>query len=197
MEKNKNVDDICIIGIRTRGAFLAQRIKDVIKEIEGKDVDHLPLTTWVLGFEPPEELKWSTNGNKIDYWYTGRQDHYHYFPYPWSVEDDFKRVDAWLNLGIDDILEVSVPNDFVGDILGHLNSRRGRVMDTGSVGSSQVIKAQVPLAEVMNYSTVLRSMTGGEGSYSMEFSHYDVVPSHLINEIVAKYKKGGEESEAG
>lgn len=92
------------------------------------------------------------------------------------------------------LLEATVPNSFVGDILGHLNSRRGRVMNTDSVGQSQVIKAQVPLAEVLNYSTELRSMTGGEGSYSMELSHYDVVPTHLQSGIISKYQQEKEEA---
>jgi elongation factor G len=87
------------------------------------------------------------------------------------------------------ILEASVPNQFVGDILGHLNSRRGRVLNTESVGQNQVITASVPLAEIMNYSTELRSMTGGEGSYTMQFARYDVLPAFLMDDVIAKYSK--------
>lgn len=82
----------------------------ILNTINGEDVDHLPMTTWSFGFQPPEHLAWETNGEKIKYWYTGRQEHYHNFPYPWDfVVDDLKRVDALLSLGIDDVLEVSVP----------------------------------------------------------------------------------------
>jgi len=80
-------------------------------------------------------------------------------------------------------LEITTPSRFMGDITGDLNSRRGRIQGMDSIGNVQVIKATVPLAEVMTYSTELRSMTGGECSYSMEFSHYDVVPSHMEAKI--------------
>jgi elongation factor G len=93
------------------------------------------------------------------------------------------------------LLEVSIPNSFVGDILGHLNSRRGRVLSTDSLGTAQVIQAQVPLAEILNYSTELRSMTGGEGSYSMSLSHYDVLPNHLQGSVIAQNRSGGKENE--
>jgi elongation factor G len=80
-------------------------------------------------------------------------------------------------------LEITTPSRFMGDITGDLNSRRGRIQGMDSIGNDQIIKATVPLAEVMTYSTELRSMTGGESSYTMEFSHYDVVPSHMEAKI--------------
>lgn len=86
-------------------------------------------------------------------------------------------------------VEIHVPSKFMGDITGDLNSRRGRIMGMGSEGDVQVIHAQVPLAEVMKYATELRSVTGGTGSYSMEFSHYDVVPARVAEQIIAKAKQ--------
>ncbi len=76
---------------------------------EGKSHDHVPMTVWCFGFEPPEELKWDKNGKKVNYWYTTRIERTSVLSEPWDVEDDFKRVLAWKSLGIDDVLEVSVP----------------------------------------------------------------------------------------
>ncbi len=84
------------------------------------------------------------------------------------------------------VIEISVPSRFMGDITGDLNSRRGRIIGMDSQGDLQIIKAQVPLAEVSNYSTELRSITGGEGSYSLEFSHYDIVPSRIAEGIITR-----------
>jgi elongation factor G len=84
-------------------------------------------------------------------------------------------------------LEITVPSQFFGDISGDLNSRRGRIQGMDSVGSEQVIRAIVPLAEVQNYSQDLRSMTSGEGAYTMEFSHYDVVPGKMAEQLMAKH----------
>ena len=82
--------------------------------------------------------------------------------------------------------EITVPSRFIGDITGDLSGRRGRISDAGVVGDMQVVSGEVPLAEVQSYSTELRSMTGGEGSYTVEFSHYDVVPSNIQQTIIAK-----------
>jgi elongation factor G len=84
-------------------------------------------------------------------------------------------------------LEITVPSQFFGDISGDLNSRRGRIQGMDSVGNEQVIRAIVPLAEVQNYSQDLRSMTSGEGAYTMEFSHYDVVPAKMAESLMAKH----------
>jgi elongation factor G len=92
-------------------------------------------------------------------------------------------------------IEITVPSKYMGDISGDLSSRRGRIQGMEAAGDQQVISAQVPLAEVANYSTQLRSVTGGEGSYTMEFSHYEPVPSKVQESIVAraaKAKQGGE-----
>jgi elongation factor G len=83
----------------------------------------------------------------------------------------------------------------MGDITGDLNSRRGRIMGMDTQGNLQVIKALIPLMEIMNYSTELRSTTAGEGSYSIEFSHYDPLPSQIAQKIIEKAKKPDEEGE--
>lgn len=90
-------------------------------------------------------------------------------------------------------LVVEVPSTSMGDITGDLNSRRGRIAGMDSLGSLQVIKAQIPLREILDYSTTLRSMTAGEGSYHFTFSHYDVVPSKIAQELAALYKPRDEE----
>lgn len=87
------------------------------------------------------------------------------------------------------VLEVCVPGRFLGDITGDLNSRRGRILGMESSGQTQVIRAQVPLAELMRYSAQLQSITGGEGYYTLEFSHYDVVPQKLAEDIIARSSK--------
>ncbi len=89
--------------------------------------------------------------------------------------------------------EISVPPRFVGDITGDLSGRRGRISDTNVIGGQQVISGEIPLAEVQTYSTELRSMTGGEGAYAIEFSHYDVVPSTIQQQIIAKAAAAKEE----
>lgn len=91
-------------------------------------------------------------------------------------------------------VEISVPSQYMGDIMGDLNSRRGRIMGSDADGSYQIIKAQVPLAEIMTYSTELKSITGGEGTFALSFSHYDVVPSHLQDKIIAKAKADQEKN---
>jgi len=81
-------------------------------------------------------------------------------------------------------MEVTVPNDYMGDIIGDLNSRRGKVNGVEPMANSQIIKASVPMAEVLKYAPNLRSLTGGRGMFTMKFSHYDEVPSHLAEKII-------------
>jgi elongation factor G len=84
-------------------------------------------------------------------------------------------------------VEVVVPEDFLGDVIGDLNGRRGSITHMEvATGGTQVISAKVPLAEMFGYATTLRSMTQGRASYTMEPSHYDVVPSQLASEVVTK-----------
>jgi elongation factor G len=85
-------------------------------------------------------------------------------------------------------VEVYAPSDFAGDLMGDLNSRRGRIAGMDTRGVATVIRAQVPMAEMLTYEQTLTSTTGGRGSYHMEFSHYDEVPVHLHAKIVAASK---------
>lgn len=94
-------------------------------------------------------------------------------------------------------VEVHGPEEFAGDLMGDLNSRRGRVQGMEVRGHTTIIKAQVPLAEMLSYASDLTSKTGARGSYTMEFSHYDEVPSQLADKVIAHAKAGvtGEEEE--
>jgi elongation factor G len=85
-------------------------------------------------------------------------------------------------------MEVFVPDEYMGDVIGDLNGRRGRVLSVEPRAKGQVIKSQVPLAEVLKYAPDLTSMTSGRGSFSMEFSHYEEVPAHLAEKVVAASK---------
>ena len=85
-------------------------------------------------------------------------------------------------------LEVVVPGKYMGDITGHLSSHRGRIQGMDQFGDMQVVKAQAPASEVQNYSAELKAITGGEGFYTVEFSHYDVVPPNIAAPIVAAAK---------
>ncbi len=89
---------------------------------------------------------------------------------------------------------VTVPADYMGDITGELNSRRGRILGMEPDGTLQVIKAQAPQAEMFTFSTGLRSITGGRGSFEMRFARYEEVPGQLIPKIVEAVKKAKEES---
>lgn len=86
-------------------------------------------------------------------------------------------------------MEIIVPGEMVGDVIGDLNARRGKVMGVEPTGGNQVIKAKVPMADVLKYAPDLRSLTGGRGNFTMESSHYDEVPSHLAEKIISQSKK--------
>ena len=85
-------------------------------------------------------------------------------------------------------VEVTMPEEFMGDVIGDINSRRGQIEGMDPRGSTQVVRAAVPLAQMFGYATDLRSMTQGRASYSMELSHYAEVPPNLAAELVAKSK---------
>ena len=85
-------------------------------------------------------------------------------------------------------VEVYAPSDFAGDLMGDLNSRRGRIAGMDTRGAATVIRATVPMAEMLTYEQTLTSQTGGRGSYHMEFSHYEEVPGHLHGKIIAASK---------
>jgi elongation factor G len=85
-------------------------------------------------------------------------------------------------------VEVYAPSDYAGDLMGDLNGRRGRIAGMEPRGQMTVIKAQVPMSEMLTYEQHLTSVTGGRGSYHMEYSHYDEVPSHQQQKIIAAHK---------
>jgi elongation factor G len=84
--------------------------------------------------------------------------------------------------------EITVPDDSLGDVMGDISSRRGRVQGTESRGHAQVVKAEVPMAEMLEYANALTSLTGGKGAFHMEFAHYDEVPAHARDKIIAESK---------
>ncbi|HSC72309.1 MAG TPA: elongation factor G, partial [Candidatus Methylomirabilis sp.] len=92
-------------------------------------------------------------------------------------------------------VEVLAPGECMGDIVGDLNSRRGRVLGIDTKGRNQAVKAHVPLAEMLEYMPSLRSITGDRGDYSMDFSHYEEVPAQFQERIVAEVKRPVEEEE--
>jgi elongation factor G len=86
-------------------------------------------------------------------------------------------------------LEITVPEEFMGDVMGDLNSRRGRVLGMDSKGKLQVIKAQAPMSEVLTYALDLNSISGGRGTFTMEPSHYEEVPAHMAEKVIAAAKE--------
>jgi len=91
-------------------------------------------------------------------------------------------------------MEITVPTQYMGDIAGDLSGRRGRIVGQDMLpGNVAVIRAQAPLAEVVQYNSQLRSVTGGQGSYTMEFSHYDPVPGNIQQQIIAAAEKKKQE----
>ena len=82
-------------------------------------------------------------------------------------------------------IKITVPNDYTGDIISDLNTKRARVQGMNPEGNSNIIEAQVPLAEVLRYAIDLKSITQGRGRYTTEFSHYEEVPAHISQKIIA------------
>ncbi|RLB78454.1 MAG: elongation factor G [Deltaproteobacteria bacterium] len=95
---------------------------------------------------------------------------------------------------LEPIMSVSIttPDEYMGDIMGDLNSRRGRVLGMDSKGKNQVINANVPMAEFLTYAPELRSITGGRGIFTMEFSHYDEVPAQISQKLLEEINKDKE-----
>jgi len=92
-------------------------------------------------------------------------------------------------------VEVLVPEEFVGDIMGDMNSKRGKIMGVEAKGKNQVVRAVVPMAEMLKYAPDLRSMTGGRGTFTMEFSHYEEVPVHIAQKVIDAANKEREAAE--
>jgi elongation factor G len=99
-----------------------------------------------------------------------------------------KKADPVLLEPVMDV-EVTTPEDFIGDVMGDLNSKRGRIEGSTERGNAKVVSAKVPLATMFGYATQLRSMTQGRASYAMEFSAYEEVPRNIQQEITAKRGK--------
>jgi len=92
-------------------------------------------------------------------------------------------------------VEVIVPEEFVGDTMGDMNSKRGKIIGVEAKGKNQVVKASVPMAEMLKYAPDLRSMTGGRGTFTMEFSHYEEVPVHIAQKVIEQANREREAAE--
>jgi elongation factor G len=90
-------------------------------------------------------------------------------------------------------IDIEIPDEYMGDVIGDLNSRRGRVQGMDTKGTHQIIKGQVPLAEILKYAPDLRSMTSGRGTFTYSHSHYEEVPPFIAEKIIAAYKAKKEE----
>ncbi len=110
-----------------------------------------------------------------------------------ALKNAMANADAFLLEPIMNV-EILVPEANMGDVMGDLNSKRGKIMGMEQEGSFQKIKAQVPLAEMFRYSIDLRSITGGRGTFTMSFSHYEEVPSHIAQKIIAAAREEKERS---
>lgn len=86
-------------------------------------------------------------------------------------------------------VDITVPEEYLGDVMGHVNSRRGRIEGTETRGNAQIVKSFVPLSEMFGYATTLRSSTQGRGTFTMQFDHYEAVPKSIQEEIIAKSGK--------
>jgi len=86
-------------------------------------------------------------------------------------------------------VQVIVPEQYMGDILGDLNTRRARVLGMETEKGRSIVNANVPLAEMLRYTTDLRSITGGRGIFNMELSHYEVVPAHVAQSVIEARQK--------
>ena len=81
-------------------------------------------------------------------------------------------------------VEVTTPEEYLGDVMGNLSSRRGRIESMNPLGNAQVVKASVPLSEMFGYATDLRSMTQGRADFTMQFDRYEEVPQSIASEIM-------------
>jgi hypothetical protein len=91
----------------------------MLAAIRHEKVDHVPMLCWCFGFTGPPHLRWQRSGREVSHWYTMRLEHIHTLPEPWTIEDDFERVLRWFSLGVDDVLEVSLPPGLHPDVRIH------------------------------------------------------------------------------
>ena len=87
------------------------------------------------------------------------------------------------------LLTISIPDESMGDVIGDLSSRRGKVIGSDSANGVTELKANVPMSEVLRYAPDLRSMTGGQGFFTMEFDHYEEAPKPVVDKVVAEHNK--------
>jgi elongation factor G len=92
-------------------------------------------------------------------------------------------------------VEVTVPEECLGDVMGDFNSRRGRIMGIDSEGKLQIVKAQCPLSEMFRYAIILRSMTSGRGTFVMEMAHYEEVPADIAKKVIESADRTGLDDE--
>jgi elongation factor G len=90
------------------------------------------------------------------------------------------------------LVTISTPDDHVGDVMGDLSSRRGRPLGTEPVGGMTEVKAEVPMSEMLSYAPDLRSLTGGQGEYTLEFLRYEEIPAHLAQKVADKAREEAE-----
>jgi elongation factor G len=110
----------------------------------------------------------------------------------WAFREAFQKAKPCLLEPITNV-EVKVPEEFMGDVMGDISGRRGKIMGMDSDGGFQIIKAQIPQGELHNYATTIRSLTGGRGLHSEEFSHYEKMPGDHEKRVIAEYQKSKEE----
>lgn len=87
------------------------------------------------------------------------------------------------------MVDITVPEDYLGDVMGHVSARRGRIEGTTARGNAQIVKGFIPLSEMFGYATTLRSATQGRGTFTMQFDHYEPVPKSIQEEIIAAHGK--------
>ncbi|WP_025270584.1 elongation factor G [Hippea sp. KM1] len=102
-----------------------------------------------------------------------------------AFKEGAKKAKPYLLEPVMDV-EVTTPEQYLGDVMGDINSRRGKIREMGEKGNLKIIKAYIPLGEMFGYATVLRSITQGRGTYTMQFSHYEEVPKNIAEKIIKK-----------
>jgi hypothetical protein len=141
----------------------------ILCTLNGKPPDHIPLTTWCFGFQPPDHLSWANNGEEVKYWYTKRLEFLHTLPQEWSLGDDFKRALAWLSIGVDDVLDVSVPWSISPQV-----TWRDSIIPSGVSGGDE----QYPVM-VREYDTPLGKIQHAVRQTGKEPDGWPVQPDHV------------------
>jgi elongation factor G len=106
----------------------------------------------------------------------------------WAFKEAFMKARPCLLEPINEI-EVRIPEDCMGKVVGDLSSRRGRILDTGTEGRFQIVRADVPAMELYRYGSILRSLTGGRGVHSEQFSRYEEMPREIEQRVIDEAKK--------